>query len=381
MQHSKSLGSFASSSVDNGSGNLLAPNRPRSRSSLDTFLIPGRTRLPSQKTEAFDEAVAQHLLKEKMAQRRNPPPYTETSRHSSNEQRLRLIPSEESAFNEHHGYHVGDSLYRIMRQPALRISNCDNITVPHHQHHLGRLGPKTSPSPKSPSPSSTYQPTYDGALDPGPESRVTSTTWSSVSRVSHRISSDASNDTRDVLRFHDLYDELAVGHGLPKLAFPPNGESSFSTWNISRAENTQTEAVERPSIKSSTKEHKYGWFSRKFLTKASTTYTYKARTTYRPIARKKSFSRVPSITDGLRRNILEGKTLEETCRLGGLGVLVLPKEYAIDKLTIPTCLSATATYLLQHGNTNRYVCTMLLLIGLQASMLLDYSESLAKQSL
>ena len=353
MQHSKSLGSFAPSSVDNDSENLLAPNCPRSRSSLDTFLIPGRIRLPSHKTEDFDEAVAQNLMGKKMALAQDPLSYAETSRHTSSEQRLRLIPSEENALDRHNSYNLGESLYRIRRQPAFRISSHDDIVVPHRRRYPNPSGSKNSHFPESPSPSPLHQPTYDGALDSDHESRVTSTTWSTVSRVNQRIFSDFSHDTRDRSKFHDLYNKLAVDHGLPQLAFPPTGKStgelSSPEFITPRAEDPQPEAEEKPSIKTNTKEHKHGWFSRKFLPKASTSYTYRARTTYRPIARKKSFGRVSSIIDGGRKNILEGKTLEETCRLGGLGVLILPQEYAIDKLTLPTCLSATAMYLLQHG--------------------------------
>lgn len=103
-----------------------------------------------------------------------------------------------------------------------------------------------------------------------------------------------------------------------------------------------------PLRKPENKSTRHGWLSRKLLPRHSTTFTYKARTTYRPVARKKSFSRPLSSSDN-QRNIFEDKSLEETCRLGGQGVLALPEEYAAGKLTLPTCLSATATYLLHHG--------------------------------
>ena len=45
------------------------------------------------------------------------------------------------------------------------------------------------------------------------------------------------------------------------------------------------------------------------------------------------------------------KSLEEVGRLGGLGILILPPGFAVDKLPLPTSLSATATYLCQHGKT------------------------------
>ena len=116
-----------------------------------------------------------------------------------------------------------------------------------------------------------------------------------------------------------------------------------------RIDTVFTATDDHSSVSSKTKEHKSGWLKRKLFHHPSTTFQYKARTTYRPIPKKKSFIKAPPLTDGGRKDILNDKTLEETCRLGGLGVLVLPTEYAVDRLAIPTCLSAAATYLLKHG--------------------------------
>ena len=349
MQHSRSLGSFVSSCIDSDTENLLPDNRPRNRSSLDTLIIPGRIRIPSQKADPLDEELAQNLLKSAMAHARAPPPYSENSRPSPHQQRLASFSSEGSASDQHVQYHVGDSIYRIGPLPTPRIGSRDNIVVPHRRHHRNERESNYPHPSKQSSHSPRYRPTYDGALDSSQESRVTSTTWSTVSKVSHRIFSDSSSEVRDTSRFQDQYNNLATKHGLPEFALPPMGEPSMSNFSITQANHPQGPAEEKPSVKSITKEHKHGWLARKFLPRPSASYTYRSRTTYRPIARKKSFSRVPSLTDGGRRNILEGKTLEETCRLGGLGVLMLPYEYAFDKLTLPTCLSATAAYLLQHG--------------------------------
>ena len=133
---------------------------------------------------------------------------------------------------------------------------------------------------------------------------------------------------------------------------------------------------DRSSNKSETLPRRHGWFARKFLPRPSATYIYKARTTYRPITRKKSFSsRSSSFSDDGRRNILEGKTLEETCKLGGLGVLMLPKGYCLETPTLPTCLSATATYLLNHGAYARRLAGALTYIfsGVNASGLFRIS--------
>lgn len=58
---------------------------------------------------------------------------------------------------------------------------------------------------------------------------------------------------------------------------------------------------------------------------------------------------ISSLSDRSRKDFLKDKSLEEIGPLGGLSILVLPPEFAVDKLTLPTCLSATATYLSQHG--------------------------------
>ena len=103
--------------------------------------------------------------------------------------------------------------------------------------------------------------------------------------------------------------------------------------------------------KTTTKSHQHNWIARKFFRRSSSTYTLKAKTTYKPLSRKKSFGGLPLLSDGVPKNTLREKSLEEVGRLGGLGLLVLPHEFAVGKLPIPTSLSATATYLCQHGKT------------------------------
>ena len=59
---------------------------------------------------------------------------------------------------------------------------------------------------------------------------------------------------------------------------------------------------------------------------------------------------IPKLDPAGGRNILLGKSLEEICRLGGTAYLALPEIFGADRrYSLPTCLSATATYLLQHG--------------------------------
>lgn len=97
-----------------------------------------------------------------------------------------------------------------------------------------------------------------------------------------------------------------------------------------------------------TQKSHHGWLAQKIFRRSST-YTLKAKTTYKPISKKKSLGGIRLLSEDGPTNILTGRTLEEICRLGGLGTLELPLEHAVDKLTLPVCLSATATYLLDLG--------------------------------
>ncbi|KAL9100182.1 MAG: hypothetical protein Q9163_004417 [Psora crenata] len=308
--------------------NLLVPYRPRNRSSLDTFLIPHRTRIPSRNPQPFDVQVAQSLLKSSMdALPRDPPPYIEHVERRSDSQRTSSASPTGGECTHDVRCEAGESLYRLSpptsRPVPPRTGSQDGLIIPHRRPHLaGRAACSQAPNHKPT--------TFDGPQDSSCESRVTSTTYSMVSR---RIVTDSSGSSRAYAgsRFSDDYNHLAAKHGLPEIDL---GHGDID---------------EKPSTNIKTKEHKNGWLKRKFFHHSSTSFTYKARTTYRSVPRKKSFGTIPSLTDGGHKDILDGKTLEETCRLGGLGVLILPTEYAMDKLTLPTCISAAATYLLKYG--------------------------------
>ena len=103
--------------------------------------------------------------------------------------------------------------------------------------------------------------------------------------------------------------------------------------------------------KVTTKSHQHGWIARKLFRRST---TLKAKATYKPLTRKKSLAGIPLLSEGEPKNTIKGNTLEEIGRLGGLGILALPHDFAVDKLTLPTCLSATATYLCQHGKSGHH---------------------------
>lgn len=154
--------------------------------------------------------------------------------------------------------------------------------------------------------------------------------------------------------YRDEYNKLAEKHGLPRLEATPDGMSHsplvMAPHLIAEIQG-DLDDENHSQTKTTTKSHRQGWLARKLFRRSSSTYTLKAKTTYKPISKKKSFGVIPVLSEDSHKNILKGKSLEELSRLGGLSVFILPSDFAVDKLTLPTCLSATATYLYQHGES------------------------------
>ena len=89
---------------------------------------------------------------------------------------------------------------------------------------------------------------------------------------------------------------------------------------------------------------------RKLLRRSTpSTYNLKVKAKQKPITRRASVSSLSSILDRGPKEPLRGKSLEEIGRLGGLSILKLDDDFAVDKLTLPTCISAPAAYLYEHG--------------------------------
>ena len=221
MQHSRSLGSFASLCADSETERLIVPPRPRNRSSLDTFVIPGRTRIPSHNPEAFDVQVTQSLLRSSMdALPRQPPPYTRPAERQSDREYTSSAPSTGSQFNHDVHYEVGESLYRLKPNASQQSAGLCNGShngrvIPHRRPHKGELRIETSIAPPQQSAILKQEPNYDGAHDSGRESRVTSTTYSVISR---RIFTDSSGSSGGgAVRFNEEYNYLAAKHGLPEI--------------------------------------------------------------------------------------------------------------------------------------------------------------------
>ena len=230
MHHSKSFASIAFSCVDSDKQNLIRSKRPRQRSSLDNLVIPGRTRIPSHKSEDFDLQLTKNLLKSSMAQLRAPPPYTAEplpSQHPSTRQSSARQPhrsrNSSSSINT---AAAEQSIYRIAPTPSPKKVRRSDLVIPIRRHQQGELvsGHLLHNNPLRPS--SKLQRSYDGAHDYQQESRITSTTWSTVSRISNRIFSDSSSSSREFAsaKYSCDYNEIATKLGLPELSQPSNGD-------------------------------------------------------------------------------------------------------------------------------------------------------------
>lgn len=68
------------------------------------------------------------------------------------------------------------------------------------------------------------------------------------------------------------------------------------------------------------------------------------------MARKRSVSDM-AMHLGQKKDTLKDEDLASLVRLCGKSLLYLPSEYAPGALTLPTCLRATAHYLVQHGES------------------------------
>lgn len=221
MQKSKSLLSFGPS---NKKSEVGQEPRSRRRSSLDTFVIPGRTRLPSSKSsaDATDILIAQQLLNHSTMQNPNIADRP-TSAWLDAAQRLQEhSPTPRSGS----GRHRISPQKKLQRTP--RLGSKEVIS----------LGPHRRPRqcmPRSQShvlfATATEDPihgiTYDGTNEvsgSGHASRMSSMTWSTVS---HRVFSNSSESSRGsrASEFMVEYNDLAEKHGLPQLTGENSGES------------------------------------------------------------------------------------------------------------------------------------------------------------
>ena len=226
MQPSKSLLSYRPPTEKHLS------TRPRARSSLDTFLIPGRIRVPSRDPNPADFQIIQGLLNHNMKQ----PPSRQGRFHgpkglSGNLTEVAQTQDGSPAprANSRAASRTGSIKKQTHRpaihsrvrpaitlQPPPRFGSREGIVVPHQR-------PRNEPSINF---QEDHHKTYDGTNDVLDEahlpSRMTSMTWSTLSQ---RIFTDSSTSTRQsgASCFLEEYNQLAEKHGLHPLAEAPNG--------------------------------------------------------------------------------------------------------------------------------------------------------------
>ncbi|KAI9840754.1 MAG: hypothetical protein M1837_001328 [Sclerophora amabilis] len=160
--------------------------------------------------------------------------------------------------------------------------------------------------------------------------------WNSVS--GHIFSDLSRTSTQDRSEFVGEYNRLAAEHGLAPLLL---GNSALTAEEDRKEEDHITFAA-TPS-----RSLPKSWLFRKLMRKPSSSQSDSTRP-QKSVTRRMSFGDVANLASR-RRDSLKDQDLDDVARLSGLSVLVLPPEYAPCNLTVPTCLSATATYLTQHG--------------------------------
>lgn len=206
--------------------------KPRARSSLNTFLIPGRIRVPSRDPNPADLQITQELLNHGMKQ----PP--------SRQPRLRGPKALSGNFSEVAQTQDGSPAPRATSRAASRTGSIRK--QPHRPpvHLRARPAITLQPPPRFGSREIIVVPhqrprndssiifqedhheTYDGANDVLDEahlpSRMTSMSWSTLSQ---RIFTDSSTSTRysGASHFLEEYNQLAGKHGLHPMVEAPSG--------------------------------------------------------------------------------------------------------------------------------------------------------------
>ncbi|QSZ37374.1 hypothetical protein DSL72_009472 [Monilinia vaccinii-corymbosi] len=158
-----------------------------------------------------------------------------------------------------------------------------------------------------------------------------SNTWTSSSAGGESENDDSDDRTHYIEEFNRLAEKHGVRRFIP------------------------SEYEDTPCIEDGPDRHG-NWLSRKIFgrTSSSQTPVIKSKKTDR-----RDLKRMRSISDSLRlkgrRDSLKDRDLVELVRLCGSSLLYLPAEYAVSSLTLPTCIRATAQYLIQHAPTTRGV--------------------------
>ena len=213
MEYSKSFGHFAPLEQQRQAS---TQTRAQRRSSLDTFVIPGRTRLPSNKTSIFDLQVTQGLLNSNLLR-------LPQGNMTSAENILEWSPEASPAGCMPRRGHASGPLHHhrvrpnIVKRPAPRFGGREVTVEPRRPRpHVQQPAPPTLAPPMASEEEYANAQTYDGAYDSATGSRLTSTTWSNVSRWFFSDSSGSSR-TMGASYYRDEFNRLAEKHGLSRL--------------------------------------------------------------------------------------------------------------------------------------------------------------------
>ncbi len=198
--------------------------RIRHRSSLDTFVIPGRTRMPSSKVsqpEPMDIQIAQGLLNantlkvpNKQSHRVEKHGWLAPKSKKSSMLKGKARSNEENPVPASPKEHKNKS-----KKASLKFAGREIVIVPrndqHDQHNdLVSRSQEHQLQVREDDPRDSF----DGPPSEG--SRATSTTWSTIS---HRIFSNSSGNSqnRSSPKSVEEYNLLALRHGLPQFAVTP----------------------------------------------------------------------------------------------------------------------------------------------------------------
>ena len=256
MHYSKSLG-LSQPGVTPDDGELTNSQRARRRSSLDTFVIPGRTRIPSNKNSRASEIngtdylIAQRLFRQSLMPSPNKqspcvvePQYQRGETHirdedlpstitqPPNKQPLVPIAIPYQGRGIHPYEEAKSSLQRktivrknspskirphLMMQPPPKYGSQTFLLAPQEKYHSQASQRKGHPEEPVATQGRTALQTFDGSNEffdyKHPSSRETSTTWSTMS---HRVFTDSSGSSRRSDASHCLtrYNMLAKRYGL-----------------------------------------------------------------------------------------------------------------------------------------------------------------------
>jgi hypothetical protein len=231
MHHPISLLSFRTKSgqteTTQSSESTDSTLRLRARSSLDTFVIPGRVRLPSSKPNQADCQITQNLLNHSgmQPQDKQAPVRAGPYRAGCSKNLLAVRDGSPVVRPESRNKHLVRPNVPIRVRPAItmqpppRFGSREVIVVPHQR-------PRKDGYKQIHAFTIDQDAAYDGPDEPEQPahvpSRTTSMTWSTVS---HRVLTDSSCSSRRsrASQYREEYNQLAEKHGLRRMAAVSSG--------------------------------------------------------------------------------------------------------------------------------------------------------------